>query len=218
MLPPPLTERITRLSPNLDIYIIPDQNSRPYRAGARGSNRRILNTADLIKSVSVLAAATLICCIFDCLGLSEANIITIYILGVLVTAVITRHRIYSLTSSVICVLLFNFLFTEPRFTLNAYDPGYLATFPIMLIAAFLTSSLAVKIQRQARQAAETAYRRVQQADCKQLWERTQRLLHRSSIFAPELQNPPKGYLLCRPQGRRDEEILCDECGNGSCRI
>lgn len=156
--PPPLTERITRLSPNLDIYIIPDQNSRPYRAGARGSNRRILNTADLIKSVSVLAAATLICCIFDCLGLSEANIITIYILGVLVTAVITRHRIYSLTSSVICVLLFNFLFTEPRFTLNAYDPGYLATFPIMLIAAFLTSSLAVKIQRQARQAAETAYR------------------------------------------------------------
>ena len=63
--PPPLTERITRLSPNLDIYIIPDQNSRPYRAGARGSNRRILNTADLIKSVSVLAAATLICCIFD---------------------------------------------------------------------------------------------------------------------------------------------------------
>ena len=42
----------------------------------------------------------MICCIFDCLGLSEANIITIYILGVLVTAVITRHRIYSLTSSV----------------------------------------------------------------------------------------------------------------------
>ena len=28
----------------------------------------------------------------------------------------------------------------------------------------------------------------------------------------------RAYLLCRPQGRRDEEILCDECGNGSCRI
>ena len=60
--------------------------------------------------------------------------------------------------------------------------------------------------------------RVQQDDCKQLRGKDAAFTHRSSIFAPELQNPPKGYLLCRPQGRRDEEILCDECGNGSCRI
>lgn len=56
------------------------------------------------------------------------------------------------------MLIFNFLFTDPRYSLNAYDNGYPATFLIMFIAAFLTSSLAVRIKKQAKQAAETAYR------------------------------------------------------------
>ena len=88
----------------------------------------------------------------------EANIITVYILGVLITAVVTSQRIYSLISSVISVLLFNFLFTEPRYTFNAYDAGYIATFLVMFIAALITSSLAVRIKKQAIQSAETAYR------------------------------------------------------------
>ena len=91
-------------------------------------------------------------------GFREANIITVYILGVLITAVVTSQRIYSLISSVISVLLFNFLFTEPRYTFNAYDAGYIATFLVMFIAAFITSSLAVRIKKQAVQSAETAYR------------------------------------------------------------
>lgn len=156
--PPPLTERITRMAPNLDIYIIPDQIALSYRARHHFSKKQKFSMGEFAKSLLVLAAATAVSYLFDLLQFSEANIITIYILGVLVTAVVTSHRLYSLISSVISVLLFNFLFTAPRFTLNAYDPKYLATFPIMFIAAFLTSSLAVKIQRQARQAAETAYR------------------------------------------------------------
>ena len=34
--------------------------------------------------------------LFRQLGVAEANIITVYVLGVLVTSVVTRHRIYSL--------------------------------------------------------------------------------------------------------------------------
>ncbi|MBC8569921.1 sensor histidine kinase KdpD [Oscillospiraceae bacterium NSJ-54] len=155
---PSLTERITQLSPNLDIYIIPDQDAPSYRARRPSSRKAGLSGMDLLKSAAVLVAATGIGYLFFLLGLSEANIITVYILGVLVTAILTSQRVMSLVSSVISVMLFNFLFTEPRFTLNAYDPQYLATFPIMLLAAFLTSSLAVRIQQQARQAARTAYR------------------------------------------------------------
>ena len=55
-------------------------------------------------------------------------------------------------------MVFNFLFTEPQFTLQAYDHGYPVTFIIMLLAAFLTGSLAIRIKNQAKQAAQSAYR------------------------------------------------------------
>ena len=113
---------------------------------------------DVLKSIFVLAISSFISYFFSRRGFREANIITVYILGVLITAIWTSKRAYSLVSSVISVLLFNFLFTEPRYTFNAYDAGHLATFLVMFIAAFITSSLAVRIKQQAMQSAETAYR------------------------------------------------------------
>lgn len=154
----PLTERITLLAPNLDIYIIPDQNTPPYRFRRRTPQRPGGTAKDLCKSALVLAASTAIGFLFDRLGFSVANVIMVYILGVLVTAVLTSRRAYSLVSSIVSVLLFNFFFTAPRFTLHAYDMEYPVTFLIMFASAFLTSSLAVRIKRQARQSAETAYR------------------------------------------------------------
>lgn len=155
---PLLTEKITQYAPNLDIYIIPDRSVPTYRLKRQAAQGTKLNGKDVLKSVLVLLASTVIGFSFYRLGFSEANIITVYILGVLITAIVTSQRVYSLVSSMISVLLFNFLFTAPRFSFDAYDPKYFATFPIMFLAAFLTSSLAVRIKRQARQSAETAFR------------------------------------------------------------
>ncbi|MEG0770931.1 MAG: sensor histidine kinase KdpD [Clostridia bacterium] len=152
-----LTEQLTLLAPKLDIYIIPDKVA-PYKHHERKKGIPKISVLDVLKSVSLLILATLIGFIFYNLGFSEANIITIYILSVLVTSIITTGRIYSIISSVLSVLVFNFFFTEPIFTLNAYDQGYPITFLIMFISAFITSSLAVKIKQHAKAAAKTAYR------------------------------------------------------------
>ena len=45
---------------------------------------------DVLKSIVVLLAATLIGCGFDAFGFTESNIIAVYILGVLVAAVIQQ--------------------------------------------------------------------------------------------------------------------------------
>lgn len=155
---PSLTERITQLSPNLDVYIIPDKNTPNYKPKKSVTQSPQIITGDLIKSLLILAGTTGIGFALFHLDFSEANIITIYILGVLGIAVVTSHRIFSLVSSIISVLLFNFFFTVPRFSLDAYDAGYPITFLIMFISAFLTSSLAARIKRQAHQSAQTAYR------------------------------------------------------------
>ena len=73
-------------------------------------------------------------------------------------SIMTSQRIYSIVSSFLSVLVFNFFFTNPYFTFQAYDSGYPVTFVIMFLAAFITSGLAVQMKNSAKRAAQTAYR------------------------------------------------------------
>lgn len=158
---PTLTEKLIANAPNLDVHIIPDTDGKntAYRAKkARKKNGIVFSVSDLLKSVAILILASCIGMLFRQLGFAEANIITVYVLGVLVTSVVTRHRVYSLISSIVSVLVFNFFFTDPQFTLRAYNQGYPVTFLIMFLAALLTSSLAVKLKEHAKQAAKAAYK------------------------------------------------------------
>ncbi|MGN1231218.1 MAG: ATP-binding protein, partial [Anaerotignum sp.] len=82
----------------------------------------------------------------------------VYILGVLVVSIITTNRLCSILASFVSVLVFNFFFTVPRFTFQFNDPSYLVTFVIMFLAAFLTGSLTARLQDNAKQSAQSAFR------------------------------------------------------------
>ncbi|MEG1799550.1 MAG: DUF4118 domain-containing protein, partial [Synergistaceae bacterium] len=155
---PTLTERLTEDAPNLDIYIIPDKSKTAYSEPEKKDDSSEFAMSDAAKSILILCAATIIGLAFQALDFSEANIITIYILGVLLTSIFTTHKAYSLVSSIVSVLTFNFFFTEPTYTFNATGAGYPVTFAIMFISAFITSSLAVKLKQHAKQSAQNAYR------------------------------------------------------------
>ena len=114
--------------------------------------------SDLLKAVLILLISTFVGIVFRRFGFTEANIIMVYILGVILTALVTTHQIYSLVMSLVSVFVFNFFFTEPRFTLLAHDIGYPITFLIMFFAAFVTSSLVVRLKEHAKQSSESAYR------------------------------------------------------------
>ena len=154
-----LMDRLNELAPGLDIYIIPDGSvSSP---GGRGrSIMRIqerFTLADTVKTLGILALCTIVGYGFRVLGFNAANIIMVYILGVLGVAMVTTGRAYSLMSSLLSVLVFNFFFTYPYFTLMS-DPSYIATFAVMFVVALLGSSLTTRIKRQAVQSASKAYR------------------------------------------------------------
>lgn len=172
---PTLTERLIANAPNLDVHIIPDtvSNASVYQLRkAEKKNYIIFSASDIMKCILILLASSLIGTVFRSLGFAEANIITVYVLGVLVTSVITKHQVYSLISSIVSVFGFNFLFTEPQFTLKAYDQGYPVTFLVMFLAAFLTGSLAIRLKNQAKQAARSAYRTKVLFDTNQLLQQS----------------------------------------------
>ncbi|MEG0269747.1 MAG: sensor histidine kinase KdpD [Clostridia bacterium] len=155
---PTLTERLITLAPNLDVYIIPDKAARPYSIAKSGHKSTRFMLSDTFKSVFLLVAATVTGTLFRQFGFSEANIITVYILSVLLTAVTTTQRMYSLISSIVSVFVFNYFFTRPYFSFLAYDQGYPITFLIMFASAFITSTLAARLKLQAKQASKAAYR------------------------------------------------------------
>ena len=109
-----------------------------------------------LKCIASLVVTTLLGLLFQKLGFTEANIITLYILYAQVISVITTSWICSLVSSIASVFIFNFLFTEPRYTFLAYDQGYPLTFLVMFIASLLTGTLALQNKKNAREKEQAA--------------------------------------------------------------
>ena len=157
---PSLTERLIELTPELDIHIIPDNgvNRLLDTKHREVMHMPSISVLDLLKSAGILILVTLIGLLFYNFGFTEANIITLYILGVMLISVYTRSSICSLVASIASVLTFNFLFTVPRFTMQAYDSEYPITFLVMFLASLLTGSLASKLKSHAKRSAQVAWR------------------------------------------------------------
>ena len=156
---PGLTDVLARQIPDIELHIIPDgagRNRRHRSRGERASLRDVLRDCGV--SLGVLAAATGLGYLFTGLGFTNSNIIMTYLLGVLLIAMLTARRCYSLISSVAAVFLFNYLFVKPTFSLVAVEAGYPVTFLVMLLAAFTVSTLTIRLKENARQSAQLSYR------------------------------------------------------------
>ena len=116
------------------------------------SKERIIpSIKDILITLLILSLASIIGNIFWKLGFTETNIITVYILGVLLTSIFTKSQTSSAIYSLASVLLFNFFFTEPRLTLHAYETGYPVTFAVMFCAALITGTLANRLKENTRE-------------------------------------------------------------------
>ena len=157
---PTLTERLIALAPDVDIYVIPDVEAyKSYRRERLISIRPAFPTAlELLLTVGILVAATIIGWGFLRLGFANANIIMVYLLGVLLTSTFTSGYTCGVLSAFLSVILFNYFLTEPRLSLAAYGSKYPITFAVMFASALLTCTLATKLKAHAQLSARDAYR------------------------------------------------------------
>ena len=157
---PTLTEQLIALAPEVDIHIIPDAEVyKSYRRKRLIAIRPALPTArDLLLTIGILATATVIGWAFLRLGFANANIIMVYLLGVLLTSAFTSGYTCGVLSAFLSVILFNYFLTEPRLSLAAYGSKYPITFAVMFAAALLTGTLAAKLKAHAQLSARDAYR------------------------------------------------------------
>lgn len=156
---PTLTEKLIELVPDIDIYIIPDAlNNRNYQKRPFTWYMEKPSAKEYFLTVFIFVVCTLIGLLFQKLHFTDTNIVTIYILGVLITSIVTDGYLCSIAGAFLSVFLFCFFLTEPRMSFQTYAVGYPVTFLIMLISSILTGALAAKLKTHAKLSAQLAFR------------------------------------------------------------
>ncbi|OBR92878.1 sensor protein KdpD [Clostridium ragsdalei P11] len=135
----------------IDVYVIPNSlyDRKSDKITKKFSKEFSLSLKEAIKAVLILLIVTCVAMIFDYVGFSEANVIMIFILGVIIVYMQTTGYLMGIISSLVGVSIFNYLFVQPKRSFHFYDKNYLITFIMILIEAFVIGNLTNRIQRDA---------------------------------------------------------------------
>ena len=102
------------------------------------------------------ALATGVTIYLDAVGFSDATIVIVFVLGVLVTAILTDGPLYSLVASLISILCYNYFFISPRGSLQIQGRDYVGTITAMFVFALLASYLVTTLRQSVRQSMEAS--------------------------------------------------------------
>lgn len=149
----PIYQQLLEDIDDINLVIVPVREKRIMNIF---TNKSKVTLKSIVTSILILFICTVVGFVFFEMGFHDSNIIMIYLIGVLLIALITSNIICSVVSSIASVILFNFYFTLPILSLSFYDSSYLMTFVIMIIVAFLISTLMNKIQLTAASYANMA--------------------------------------------------------------
>jgi two-component system sensor histidine kinase KdpD len=143
--PSPLDELLRR-NADIDVHVIAGEPAEPGATALPMQPKR-LRWSDYEGGLLFLILATALCFLmypyFDL-----ANLIMVYLLAVLVTAV-QCGRGPAILNSLLSVLTFDFCFVPPRWSFTVDDAKYIVTFVVMFLTAVIISHLTTLIRRQA---------------------------------------------------------------------
>ncbi len=112
---------------------------------------------EILKSVVILLLALGICEGLYQLGIGQQNMGIVMVLAILIISAITEGYTYGLVATLLGVLMYGYLLTEPRFTFTV-SHGFSLTVCIMLVITLATSTITAHIKSLAKVAQEKEQR------------------------------------------------------------
>ncbi|MBL8872702.1 MAG: sensor histidine kinase KdpD [Planctomycetaceae bacterium] len=158
-----LVDRLLRNSENMDVIVVRGVEEPRATQSLWNSYHDRPSVFRWIEAGLALSVATTLALAMNVAGFSEANLVMVYLLSVIVIAA-RSGTTPSIVASTAAVLVFDIFFTEPYYRITVYDSQYLITFAVMLVVGLLASTLTSRIHRQAETArknerrAESLYR------------------------------------------------------------
>lgn len=97
---------------------------------------------------AVLILSTLLAFAFEQFELRRENILLIYVASIMLIIVETRKVVFGVISTFLLVFIFNFFFTEPKYTIIIDDANYIVTLIIFMVAIFILGTLTTSLRRE----------------------------------------------------------------------
>ena len=150
--------RLAKLSCTADVVVIADRHEARPTSGPRLATRFKPTRTDFAAAFLALLGATVLGLAFHEAGLAGSTILAVYLVAVLLGSLKADSFFYSILASPLAVILFNYFFQTPRFTLTAYGLNYPFTFAFLFVTSMVVSSLTIRTRREALVNARKAYR------------------------------------------------------------
>jgi two-component system sensor histidine kinase KdpD len=141
-------DRLIRESGDVDVYVIHGVAETLPHAAQEARPTAAFRWRAWLETGVVLAACTAIALVWDWFGLTEANLVMTYLLGIMFVA-FRYGRGPSIVASILAVVLFDVIFTEPYYTVVVEDTQYFLTFGVMLLVGLSIAALTGRVRRQA---------------------------------------------------------------------
>ena len=157
---PTIVDKLTKLSPNLDIYIIPDNNSSNQNLNSvkyQYQNFFRFSTRDSSISISILLIITILAYFAQIAGFDITTIILLYVLSSCIIGSLTLLPIYSFIIPFINVCLINYLFINPKYSLEMISSEYVMVLIVMIVVSFIINVLNFKLKKEKNRASLRAY-------------------------------------------------------------
>jgi len=139
-------DQLVRIGGEIDVYIITGERGE-QRVPTYGIRPKRIPLSDYGTALLFFILATGLCFLmFHHFDLS--NLIMVYLLGVMLTAM-WCGRGPAMLISLLSVLAFDFFFVPPRFSFTVEEAQYIVTFIVMFLVAFVISHLSAMMRRQA---------------------------------------------------------------------
>lgn len=149
---PSLIDQLLSKSGEIDVYVIRgDEQDVP--APKTAAAKKQTDYRPYCWAAFIVAICTLVAAAIDWFDTADANLVMVYLLGVVFVA--TRlGQGPAIMASCLGVLAFNFFFVEPQWTFRVSDTQYVLTFLVMLLVGLLVSRLTDQVRRQLHAAQE----------------------------------------------------------------
>lgn len=110
------------------------------------------NGLHCIKVLIIWAIATLSTLLLYQMNVKIENLLLLYVIGVVISIIVTSEVIWGIGSGILFAMTFNFLYTEPIHTFLVDDPNYLISIAIFVIVAIIVSTLTYRLQKEKEMA------------------------------------------------------------------
>ena len=152
-----IVDTLTNLSPNLEIYIIPDNNSSYQKQPLYLLKYIQFSFKDTLISIMTLLATTVISFIAYALHFDITSVVLFYVLSSCVIGMLTLYPIYIVISSLISICIINFFFINPKYSLFIASKENLLMVIVMVCVSFIINILQLKLKKEKNLASSHAY-------------------------------------------------------------